>query len=129
KDTLQLLLRALDLAPADRTALVAASRRPPKAPGDVSPARTRASRPTALPVQPTPFIGREQAISAVVDLLAHGVRRLVTITGPGGVGKTRLAVHVADTLREAFPDGVWFVDLSPLTDPALVPVTILASLG
>ena len=55
--------------------------------------------------------------------------RLVTLTGAGGVGKTRLAVHVATDLAGEFGDGVWYVDLAPITDPEVVPVTVARALG
>jgi predicted ATPase/class 3 adenylate cyclase/Tfp pilus assembly protein PilF len=80
-----------------------------------------------LPLQLTSFVGREREIGAVGDLLdAH---RLVTLTGTGGCGKTRLALQVAAGLGAVHPDGVWFVDLAPLTDPALVPQVVLAAMG
>jgi predicted ATPase/class 3 adenylate cyclase len=82
-----------------------------------------------LPVQPTPFIGREQEVGAVQHLLARDGVRLLTLTGPGGTGKTRLALQVAAELSDAFPDGVFFVDLAPISDPALVVPTIAQTLG
>src|SRR5689334_5335230 len=107
KDTLQLLLPALDLPPADQAALVAAARRAPApARGDAHAEHPLMRRQNSLPVQPTPFLGREQTVATVADVLRREARRLVTITGPGGVGKTRLAVQVAATLLEVFPDGV-----------------------
>ena len=76
-----------------------------------------------LPVQFTHFIGREEQITALVNLLrAH---RLVTLTGAGGVGKTRLALEVAGRALERFEDGAWFVDFAPISDPALLPHTLL----
>ncbi len=71
-----------------------------------------------LPTPLTALLGRETEVREVVDLL--GAHRLVTLTGPGGVGKTRLAIEAARTAAPAFPDGVVFVDLSPLREPALV---------
>jgi predicted ATPase len=82
-----------------------------------------------LPSQPTPLLGREHEVAAVCALLRRDVVRLVTLTGPGGIGKTRLAVQVAAELLDDFPDGVWFVRLSGLTDPALVVPTVAQTLG
>ena len=93
----------------------------PDLPADFPPLRTLATHPNNLPSQPTPFLGREDQVARVVDLLGRDDVRLLTITGPGGVGKTRLALQVAADLLEDFPDGVWFIDLSPLDDPTLVP--------
>jgi predicted ATPase/DNA-binding SARP family transcriptional activator len=80
-----------------------------------------------LPVPTTSFVGREREIAEVKQLLGHG--RLVTLTGAGGCGKTRLALRVADDLVEAYPDGVWWVELAALTDPALVCPTLAGVLG
>ncbi|HEX7588661.1 MAG TPA: AAA family ATPase, partial [Anaerolineae bacterium] len=77
---------------------------------------------TNLPLQLTSFIGRAREIADVKRLL--GTTRLLTLTGAGGCGKTRLALHVAENLLDAFPDGVWFVDLAPLSDPTLISQTI-----
>jgi predicted ATPase/DNA-binding SARP family transcriptional activator len=82
-----------------------------------------------LPTQPTPFIGREEEVAAVRGLVATPEVRLVTLTGPGGVGKTRIAVQVASTLLDAFSDGVFFCDLSALNDPSLVPSAMADVLG
>jgi class 3 adenylate cyclase len=86
--------------------------------------RTLATRPNNLPLQPTPFLGREDQVARIVDLLHDDDVRLLTITGPGGVGKTRVALQAAADLLEDFPEGVWFVDLSALDDPILVPSAI-----
>src|SRR5215207_1656504 len=101
----------------------------PDLPADFPPIRTLATRPNNLPLQPTPFLGREDQVVRVVDLLGREDVRLLTITGPGGVGKTRLALQAAADVLEAFPDGVWFVDLSVLDDPALVASAIAGVLG
>lgn len=74
--------------------------------------------PHNLPTQLTPFIGRAEQIAQLVQQLS--TRRLLTLTGAGGVGKTRLALQVAEKLFTGFADGVWFVDLAPLTDPGSV---------
>jgi predicted ATPase len=82
-----------------------------------------------LPVPPTPLVGRDQEVTALCDLvLGEGVR-LVTLTGPGGVGKTRLAIEVADRLRPGFPDGARFVDLASVHDADVVPAAVAAGLG
>lgn len=83
--------------------------------------------PNNLPVQLTSFIGREREIAAVKGILATA--RLLTLTGAGGAGKTRLALQVAAELLEEFAEGVWLVEFGALSDPALVPQTVAASLG
>ncbi len=80
-----------------------------------------------LPVQLTSFIGRDAEISDVRQNLA--ANRLVTLTGAGGVGKTRLAIRVAAEIATEFEDGAWYVDLAPITDPDLVPVAVTGALG
>ena len=85
--------------------------------------------PPHLPIQPTPFIGREKEVDAVHHLFLREDVRLVTLTGPGGVGKTRIALHVVGQLHAHFADGVWFVSLAPISDPDLVIPTIAQTLG
>ncbi|MGH2541466.1 MAG: AAA family ATPase, partial [Ardenticatenaceae bacterium] len=82
---------------------------------------------TNLPLQLSSFVGREQAVAEVKRLLGEG--RLLTLTGPGGCGKTRLALAAASELLTAFADGVWLVELAQLSDPALVPRALLSALG
>src|SRR5215217_8040505 len=101
----------------------------PDLPADFPPIRTLATHPNNLPLQPTPFLGREDQVRQVVGLVSRDDVRLLTITGPGGVGKTRVALQAAADLLEAFPDGTWFVDLSTLTDASMVPSTIADALG
>src|SRR2546421_1065002 len=93
-------------------------------PADFPPLKTLDTHPNNLPVQPTPFIGREQEMAAMEQLLRRQVVRLLTLTGPGGIGKTRLALQVAADLSEVFPDGVYFVNLAPIRDPGFVVPTI-----
>ncbi|HMP38997.1 MAG TPA: BTAD domain-containing putative transcriptional regulator, partial [Roseiflexaceae bacterium] len=80
-----------------------------------------------LPVQLTTFIDRPTELAEIQRLMQQS--RIITLTGPGGVGKTRLALHAAAQLRDQFADGVCFVDFTALTDPALVPQTVMAALG
>ena len=98
-------------------------------PADFPPLRTLDSHPHNLPVEPTPLLGREDQLAALAALVRRDGVRLVTLTGPGGIGKTRLAVQVAAEVMEDFPDGVWLVRLSRLTDPGLVIPTIAQTLG
>ncbi len=82
-----------------------------------------------LPAQSTPLIGRKQEVAAVCTHLRHPEVRLVTLTGPGGVGKTRLGLEVAADLLDDFPDGVCFVPLAPISDPDLVVPALAQALG
>jgi predicted ATPase/class 3 adenylate cyclase/DNA-binding CsgD family transcriptional regulator len=80
-----------------------------------------------LPPQLTSFVGREAELTRARELLA--TNRLVTLTGAGGVGKTRLAVEIATQLAGEFGDGIWYVDLAPLTDPEVVPIAVARAFG
>ena len=133
-ETVRLLADALRLDEVGRAELLAAARPQVMAPGDRERARghpltTREARPNNLPLQPTPFVGREDQVARVVDLLSRDDVRLLTLTGPGGIGKTRLALQAAVDLLDDFVDGVFFVPLAPLVDPHLVPATIAGTLG
>jgi predicted ATPase/class 3 adenylate cyclase len=97
-------------------------------PADFPPLKTLDTHPNNLPVQLTPFIGREQELPAVQQLLCREDVRLLTLTGPGGAGKTRLGLQVAAELSDCFDDGVFFVNLAPVSDPALVVPTIAQAL-
>jgi predicted ATPase/class 3 adenylate cyclase/Tfp pilus assembly protein PilF len=88
-----------------------------------------AAHPTNLPIQLTPFVGRAREVAAVRDLLIGPDARLLTLTGPGGTGKTRLALQAAAEASEAFPDGVFTVLLAAIRDPAFVAPAIAAALG
>ncbi len=98
-------------------------------PANFPPLRTLGSFPNNLPVQPTAFLGREREVGAIGDLLRSENVRLVTLTGPGGTGKTRLALQVAADVGEMFPGGVFLVNLAPISDPALVVPTIAETLA
>jgi predicted ATPase/class 3 adenylate cyclase/DNA-binding CsgD family transcriptional regulator len=80
-----------------------------------------------LPVQFTSFVGREADVAQVRDLVPQN--RLVTLTGAGGVGKTRMAIQISGQIVNEFADGIWYVDLAPITDPDLVPITTARALG
>jgi predicted ATPase/class 3 adenylate cyclase len=82
---------------------------------------------TNLPVQPTPFVGRERELAEVLALL--DLHRIVTLTGPGGSGKTRLALQAAAESVERYGDGVWFVSLAAVRDPQLIEPTIARAVG
>src|SRR5215475_8592961 len=91
----------------------------------------RGSRPgrrqQTLPAELTSFVGRRHELATVKKVLADS--RLVTLTGPGGVGKTRLALRAASELARAFPDGAWLVELAALEDSSLVASTVARALG
>src|SRR5712692_4030778 len=87
----------------------------------VLPARNRAD--------PASFLGRTQELELIRQLLVGGTARLLTLTGPAGVGKTRLALEAGKRFGDAFPDGIWFVDLTAMRDPTEVPPAIAESLG
>jgi predicted ATPase/class 3 adenylate cyclase len=96
---------------------------------DFPPPRTLEGRATNLPAQPTPLLGRVRELEAVRTLLLDEGTRMVTLTGPGGTGKTRLALQVAADLVEEFPDGVYGVLLAPIADPDVVPLEVARVLG
>jgi len=133
--TLGLLGEALGLSAAERAALADVASRGAQRRGQArtpSPSpQAPAVQPSRLPVWLTSFVGRAAEIETVRALLdpAGAAVRLLTLLGPGGVGKTRLAVAVAATLADRFPAGVVFVDLAPLHDVRLMPATIAHGLG
>jgi predicted ATPase/transcriptional regulator with XRE-family HTH domain len=132
--TLVALSRGLALEPADHVKLLAPGARetgPATSSQTASPAQTDGQPHVRLPTSLTPLIGREADIATVAGLLQapNPATRLVTLIGPGGVGKTRLAVAVAATLAAAYPDGVVFVDLAPLLDHRLITATIASALS
>jgi predicted ATPase/DNA-binding XRE family transcriptional regulator len=117
------LAEALELTGQDLAWFEAAARR--------SSARRATAKPSHghLPVPATPLVGRDEEATSAVRLLLGEEVRLLTLTGPGGVGKTRLALEVADRSGEAFADGVAFVPLAPLRDAALFPSALAQTLG
>ena len=99
----------------------------PQLAADFPALRSLDALPNNLPLQVTSFIGRERELAEVQRLLSGA--RLLTLTGTGGSGKTRLSLQAAADVIDAYEDGVWFVDLAPLADPAHVPGAALAALG
>jgi len=128
--TVALLADALNLSPDDRAAFVAAARsarEPLPAGSDEETVLPDVS--SSLPTPPMPLIGRAAELAAVRDTLLGDEARLLTLTGPGGVGKTHLALTAAAEARPHYPDGVVFVALAPVSLPALVVSTIARALG
>ena len=128
-ETVHLLAVALHLDSAARATLLVAARPDTSISAPAVSSAPDSELPTALPVPLAPLIGREREAAAVARMLLREEVRLLTLTGPGGVGKTHLALQVAATLRPAFPAGVVFVNLAPLRDPDLVLSTIAQALG
>ncbi|HEY3165135.1 MAG TPA: adenylate/guanylate cyclase domain-containing protein [Candidatus Limnocylindrales bacterium] len=91
------------------------------------PIRSLDRRPNNLPTQLTSFVGRETELKEAAELLRS--TRLLTLTGPGGTGKTRLSLQLAADVSDRFPDGVWFVALEPVRNPGMIDGTILTTLG
>jgi predicted ATPase/transcriptional regulator with XRE-family HTH domain len=147
--TVRRLADAFGLSDADRALLIgapgppataAAGRRPPPDPeagategagaGSVLPAPAGlGGQATTLPRPLDRLVGREREVEVTSRLLLRPDTCLLTLTGPGGIGKTRLALEVAGRVADAFPDGVYLVPLAPLTDPAQVPTAIAQALG
>jgi predicted ATPase/predicted Ser/Thr protein kinase len=109
-----------------RAPTIAATPRPA---GTVVAAPAPAQVPSTLPTHVTPFVGRVEELDALRDLILRDDVRLVTLTGPGGTGKTRLATEAASGLGDAFPHGLFFVDLASLSEPSLVLPRIAEALG
>jgi predicted ATPase/transcriptional regulator with XRE-family HTH domain len=129
RETLHLLVEALGLSGAQLATFVAAPRQ--WSPGRHGSA-VAASDPlpwVRLPVPLDALVGREHEVATVVALLRRGDVRLLTLTGPGGVGKTRLALTVTHELADGFADGAVFVDLAPVRDPSLVLSAVAQALG
>ena len=124
------LEQELDVAPsaeleALRAQILAREAAPPAVQAPVR--GVQPARPTNLPLPLTSFVGRAGELAQVCDALEQA--RVVTLTGPGGCGKTRLALEVAGRLVEAYADGVWLAELAALADPALAPRAVMAALG
>jgi predicted ATPase/serine/threonine protein kinase len=96
---------------------------------DEAPSRHAAPRPQNLPLPRTVFIGREREVAAVKELLLRSDVRVITLTGPGGIGKTRLALKAAGEVGQSFPGGVCFVPLAAVNDAAMIPSVIAQALG
>jgi predicted ATPase/class 3 adenylate cyclase len=99
----------------------------PDLPADFPPISAPSSHPNNLPLQVTSFVGRDREARELAELVR--AQSMVTLHGPGGVGKTRLAVETADDLLEDFPDGIWFVDLAPMGEAAALPVAVASAMG
>ena len=99
----------------------------PALPADFGPLRSIETLPTNLPIQMTSFVGRDQEMAELMDQLRTS--RILTLTGAGGVGKTRLAIQTAADLIDRYPDGVWLAEFAPLSDPSLVAREVASSLG
>jgi predicted ATPase/DNA-binding XRE family transcriptional regulator len=125
-ETVRLLAAGLGLTSEERAALLAAAR---PAVWEEAPTASKPSPLISLPRPLTRLIGRETELMTLRAGLKDDDVRLLSLTGPGGVGKTRLAIAVAATMADTFLDGVVFVDFSPLTDPDLVVPTVAAALG
>jgi len=101
----------------------------PGLPATFPPLKSLDRQPHNLPAQPTALIGREQELTTLHELLTDAETRLTTLVGPGGTGKTRLALQAAAEVVDHFPDGVWWVPLATVADPELVPQAIAIPLG
>ena len=99
----------------------------PSAPISSAPSLESSSTPNNLPSQMTSFVGREHQIAEIKELLAE--TRLLTLTGSGGCGKTRLVLRAAEEMLQEYPDGIWLAELAPLSDPDLVASVVARAVG
>src|SRR5207247_946147 len=107
---------------------------PKREPREFPPLNAIPAHTAHLPLQFTRFFGREEEIARLVDMLSiHSLtsspHRLITLTGPGGTGKTRLAIEAAEKVAVTFQGGIWFVPLADLSDPGLIAGEIVDALG
>src|SRR5258708_3358886 len=114
-DTLNMLTSAMGLSAEQRASLFAAAR--PSLPREDA----KAAPLHVLPLPPTALLGREHEVAHALGLLRARSVRLLTVTGPSGAGKTRLALEIAHDLRDRFADGLAFIELAAIRDPALLP--------
>jgi predicted ATPase/transcriptional regulator with XRE-family HTH domain len=128
RETVRMLADGLSLTETDREAFALQARGRPAA-GEPAMDAVVPPRRGQLPRPPSTLVGRDREVAAVSSFLMQPALRLLTLVGPGGVGKTRLALDVAYRVSAAFPNGVWFVDLAPVVDPAVVLPTIAQTLG
>src|SRR5687767_5698275 len=125
KELAGILLEKLGIPETDRSQWISFARGLSGLPLSSSPSSNRVI--TNLPAPLTTFIGREKEQSEVISLITK--HRLITLTGPGGVGKTRLSLRVGEQVLGHYADGVWLVELASILDPSLVPRTMALTLG
>ena len=134
RETLELLASALDLTPEQRADFIACGRghraaRQVSTSGPSTPMAVAARWTEHLPLPPNPLLGRTEQLAHALAWLARPDVRLLTLVGPGGSGKTHLGLEVARRVAERYPDGVYFVSLANVRDPAMVATAIAYSLG
>jgi predicted ATPase/DNA-binding XRE family transcriptional regulator len=131
--TVRALADALSLSPADRDRLfessVTEAPAPAPAPGGAAAGTPPRISVRPLPVPATELVGRDADLDGVTTLVRDSAARLITLTGPGGVGKTRLAIAAACRVEDGFADGVLFVALAPVTEPSAVPAAVARAVG